>query len=70
MPGQIDLKDFLTRYTAIPEKFINEYIEFYDMCKDDKFGIQIEKIMTYLGITNRLKFEERLRKNYKLEQGF
>lgn len=70
MSSQITLKDFLSRYTAIPEKFINEYMEFYDMCESDKFGIHIEKVMKYLGITERENFEERIRKNYKLNEDY
>ena len=55
MPASITLKEFLSRYTAIPERFINEYIEFYDLCKINKFGISVEKIMKYLGYVARIQ---------------
>ena len=41
MSNSITLKDFLIKYTAIPEKFINEYSEIYDMCDKNSFGIII-----------------------------
>ena len=70
MTDSITLKEFLLQYTAIPERFINEYIEFYDICKTNQFGITIEKVMKYLDIKNRLKLEERLRTHYKLNEDF
>ena len=65
MEHKITLFDFLKKFTAIPEKFINEYSKFYDMCSSNKFGIKITDIMEYFKITNRQKFEERIRNNYK-----
>lgn len=65
MEHKITLKDFLKKFTAIPEKFINEYAKFYDMCSDNKFGIKITDIMEYFLILNRDKFEERIRNNYE-----
>jgi hypothetical protein len=65
MKYKITLKEFLIKFTAIPEKFINEYIKFYDMCSETKFGIKITNIMKYLKITDRSKFEERIRNNYE-----
>jgi phage anti-repressor protein len=70
MPASITLKEFLSRYTAVPERFINEYIEFYDLCKINKFGISVEKIMKYLGITDRFKFEKRIRAYYTLNEDY
>ena len=70
MSNSITLKDFLIKYTAIPEKFINEYSEFYDMCDKNSFGIEIEKVMKYLDIKDRFKLEERLRTNYKLGEDY
>jgi hypothetical protein len=70
MTDSITLKEFLQRYTAIPERFINEYIEFYDLCTSNEFGIPIENVMKYLKITDRLKLEERLRTQYKLNQDY
>jgi len=54
----------------IPERFINEYIEFYDICKTNQFGIPIEKVMKYLDIKDELKLQERLRTHYKLNEDF
>jgi phage anti-repressor protein len=64
--SNLTLKEFLIKFTAIPEKFINEYYEFYELCKNDIFGIPAEKVIKYLGIKSQEKFEHRLRSNYKL----
>lgn len=63
---QLTLKDFLKKFTAIPAKFIDEYYVFYEKCDNNKFGIPIEDVMTYLKITNLKKFQERIRDNYTL----
>ena len=70
MKTEITIREFLSRYTAIPKKFINEYIAFYDMCQHNQFGIPIEKVMKYLNIKDRLKLEERLRNRYELDKDF
>ena len=70
LKDSITLKEFLIRYTAIPEKFVNEYIEFYDLCKSNRFGIPIEKVMKYLQINDRFKLEERIRINFKLNEDY
>lgn len=31
------LKDFLKTYTAISNKFIDEYYKFYELCENNKF---------------------------------
>ncbi len=64
MTQNFTLKDFLKKYTAISNKFIDEYYFFYEKTIDNKFGIKIQDIMKYLNINNRHKFEERIRKNY------
>jgi phage anti-repressor protein len=64
MVENLTLKDFLKKYTAISNKFIDEYYSFYEKTIDNKFGIKIHDIIKYLNITNRHKFEERIRKNY------
>lgn len=33
MKNNISLQDFLKKYTAISNKFIDEYYSFYDLCK-------------------------------------
>ena len=34
--NNISLKDFLKKYTAISNKFINEYFVFYEKCETKK----------------------------------
>jgi phage anti-repressor protein len=68
--SHISLKDFLIKFTAIPERFINEYYAFYEMCERVEFGIPAEKIVSYLGITNQYNFEERLRESYTLNTDY
>ena len=48
--SNITLKEFLKKFTAIPEKFINEYYNFYELCETNKFGIPIKLLVKYLGI--------------------
>ena len=70
MSNNINLRDFLKKFTAVPEKFIDEYWEFYELCEKELFGIPLEKIIKYLGITHIDNFIERLRSNYVLGQHF
>ena len=67
---KITLKDFLKKYTAISEKFIDKYYKFYEMCEDNKFGINIDSILKYLELNNKKKFIERLREKYTVNQDF
>jgi phage anti-repressor protein len=62
---KISLQDFLKRYTPISQKFIDEYLSFSEKCNDNRFGIEIEEVMNYLGVTSRDQFKKRLRNNYK-----
>jgi len=39
MSNNIILKDFLKTYTAISNKFIDEYYHFYELCKNNMYGI-------------------------------
>jgi len=64
--SQITLKDFLIKFTAIPNKFINEYYKFYELCQNNKFGIPLEKVKLYLNLNNQVKFEQRIRENFQL----
>jgi hypothetical protein len=68
--NNINLRDFLKKFTAVPEKFIDEYWEFYELCENELFGIPVDKVMKYLSITDRKKFIERLRSNYVLGKDF
>ena len=66
----ISLKTFLKTYTAISNKFIDEYYKFYELCENKTFGINAELIIKYLEYNDSKKFYERLRKNYKIEIDF
>ena len=68
--SKITLKEFLKKFTAIPEKFINEYYNFYELCETNKFGIPIKLLVKYLGITSQDKLEERIRKEYILNTDY
>ena len=63
----ITLKDFLKKYTAISNQFINKYFIFYDKCELNKFGIELEKALDYLDIKERKEFYARFRKKYVLD---
>ena len=67
---KISLKEFLKKYTAILEKFIDEYYKFYEMCEDDTYGIKVENVVNYLKLDNKKKFIERLREKYKVNTDF
>jgi hypothetical protein len=43
-----NLKDFLKKYTAISNKFINEYYKFYELCENNTFGIEGSLVIKYL----------------------
>ena len=63
--NNLSLKDFLKKYTAISEKFIDEYYKFYEICEKHLFGILADNVAIYLGIENIKKFVERIREKYK-----
>lgn len=62
---EISLKDFLKKFTAVPNKFVDEYYNFYDMCIDNSFGIEGSLIIKYLSLDNVIKFYERVRSHFK-----
>jgi phage anti-repressor protein len=68
--SRITLKEFLIKFTAIPINFIEGYYKFYEVCENNKFGIPIENIIAYLGITNQNKIKERIRNNYQLNKDY
>jgi phage anti-repressor protein len=70
MTQKISLKEFLKTYTAISNKFIDSYYNFYEMCETQKFGIEVSKVIKYLGLTYPKKFYERLRTNYTLNKDY
>jgi len=65
--SNISLKDFLKKYTAISNQFINKYFIFYDKCELNKFGIELEKVLDYLDIKERKEFYARFRQKYVLD---
>jgi phage anti-repressor protein len=66
----ISLKDFLKKYTAISDQFINNYFIFYDKCELNKFGIELEKTLDYLDIKGRKEFYTRFRNKYILNSDY
>jgi phage anti-repressor protein len=70
MSTNISLKDFLKTYTAISVKFIDEYYSFYEMCENDIFGIDADKVVKYLGLKDNKQFYQRLRESYKLDEDY
>ena len=70
MSNHITLKDFLKKYTAISNKFIDEYYSFYEQTETNKFSIKVEDVMKYLNIHNKRRFEERLRTNFILRKDY
>ena len=57
MSKNISLKSFLKKYTAISNKFIDEYFKFYEMCEKDTFGIEASKVIKYLKRFSYLKLK-------------
>jgi phage anti-repressor protein len=60
----ISLKDFLKTYTAISNKFVDEYYFFYELCENNNHGINCDLVINYLEYKNTKKFYERLREKY------
>jgi phage anti-repressor protein len=58
---KITLKEFLYKFTAVPQRFIDEYYKFYELCETNKYGIPIALIVRYLGIKDEHSFKERIR---------
>ena len=54
----ISLKTFLKTYTAISNKFIDEYYKFYELCENKTFGINAELLIKYLEYNDSKKFYE------------
>ena len=64
---KISLKNFLKKYTAINNNFIDEYYYFYELCENNIFGIEFNKVVKYLGLKDQKQFHQRLRESYKLD---
>jgi phage anti-repressor protein len=67
---KITKKKFLKLYTAIPNRFIDNYYKFYDMCQNELFGIPMEDVLDFLEITERKEFYDRFRKRYKINEDY
>lgn len=63
--NKISLIEFLKKYTAINNKFINEYYSFYIKCEKNTYGILLDDIIDYLKIKNH-KFVDGFKKKYTL----
>jgi superfamily II DNA or RNA helicase len=57
--------NLLKKNTAIDSDFIDKYCKFYDLCKTQIFGINIEDVIKYLNIKKSEEFYRRLRDNFK-----
>lgn len=62
--ANLNLKQFLKLFTAVNNRFIDSYYKFYEMCENNKFGIDVEDIINYLEISKRDMFYKRLRDKY------
>lgn len=62
--NKITLRDFLIRFTPISKTFIDKYLSFLEMCKNDPFGINIIDVVDYLDIKSFKKFKERIIHNF------
>ena len=52
----INLKKFLKLYTALSNKFIDNYYYFYELCEKNKYGILLDKVIEYLEIKKKNYF--------------
>lgn len=68
--GDINLRLFLKKYTSISSTFIDKYCSFYDLCKKDKFGINVDLVVKYLEYTDSKRFYRRFRKTYTLNEDY
>lgn len=61
---KISLKDFLKIYTAISNKFIDEYFKFHELSDGIKCVIPIDDVIKYLEIKQKDEFLLRIRNSY------
>jgi len=66
----ISLREFLKKYTAIPAKFIDRHLKYYDKCVNNKFGIEIKEVIKYLNINRYDNFVTRFKKKYVLNRDY
>jgi phage anti-repressor protein len=65
MNNKISFKDFLKRYTSVNNKFIDEYFYFSDQSSYAEHKIESTDVMWYLNISDKDKFHELLRKQFR-----
>ncbi len=58
---KIGIKEFLTLYTTIPEKFIDDYCYFRQQSDKNLFGIDLQEVIDYLEIANPTRFRSYFR---------
>jgi hypothetical protein len=68
--NNITLIDFLKKYTAISNKFIDEYYKFYNMCEKTYFGINVENVIKYLEIKQTEDFYKRITNKFVLNKDY
>lgn len=62
---EITFRKFLKTFTAVSEKFVDEYVSFYEKCENNTFGIYAEDVIKFLDVKNKKRFYDDLKKNYK-----
>ncbi len=60
----LSMREFLSRYTAAPLRFIDEFCYFIDKTDRDPHGIELDEVIDFLKICNIDRFYERFRKRY------
>ena len=60
----MDLKKFLKLFTAINNKFIDEYFKFYELTIKNKYNIDLNLVIKYLEIKNNEIFIKRFKDKY------
>lgn len=55
---------FFKKYTIITESFLDEYLNFYEMCDNEYYGIDLYDVINYLEISNKEKFISRFLKKF------
>ena len=62
--NNISLLDFLKTYTGISNRFINGYYKFYQICENNKYGIDLDDVIKYLEIKHYLNMILIKKNNY------
>jgi len=62
---KISFREFLSRYTNIPEKIIDEYTIFFEACEVEHYGILLDSVIKFLQISDKQKFYKMFNTNYR-----